>query len=116
MVPIRSAADVPINVKALKELRILYFFAGCSVHWRLVWPEHPSQGPGVHVRHRLSSIVVSLVVLAGALAWSHGVGGPIAVASVQQVSTSDASSRFVAADPLKDYTFVAPTGTAKQPV
>ena len=68
------------------------------------------------MRHRLSSIVVSLIVFAGALVWSHGPSGPIAAASVQQSPVSDASSRFVAADPLKDYTFVAPTGATKQPV
>jgi predicted esterase len=68
------------------------------------------------VRHRLSSIVVSLMVLVGALAWSHSASGPIAIASVQQPVTSDASGRFVAADPLKDYTFIAPTGGTKQPI
>jgi len=67
------------------------------------------------VRHRLSSIVVSLVVLVGALVWSHTVSGPIAVASVQQPAAAG-SDRFVAADPLKDYTFVAPTGGIKQPL
>jgi predicted esterase len=68
------------------------------------------------VRHRLSSIVVSLIVLAGALGWSHSPIAPIAIASVSQAATSGTGGQFVAADPLKDYTFVAPTTTSKQPV
>jgi pimeloyl-ACP methyl ester carboxylesterase len=68
------------------------------------------------VRHRLSLIIVSAIVLASALVWSHGASEPIAIASVQKAHTSAASGRFVASEPLSDYTFVAPGGAAKQPV
>lgn len=68
------------------------------------------------MRHRLSSIVASLIVVLGALIWSHSIGDPIAVASGQQPAASDPAARFVAAEPLKDYTFVAPPNATKQPV
>jgi len=68
------------------------------------------------VRHRIGSLLVSLVVLSAALAWSQGDRGAIAIASIQEPTAAPASTRFVAADPLRDYTFVPPASSSKGPV
>jgi len=68
------------------------------------------------VRHRLSSLAVSLFIVAAALICSPSAMGPVALASSQASAASVPSARFVAADPLKEYTFVPPAGSSRQPL
>lgn len=71
------------------------------------------------MRHRVGSLIFAVLVFSSAVAWSPSTHGPVAIAEVYAGAAAPAKSpatRYVTADPLRDFTYVPPPVSNGKPI